>query len=234
MGKGWKVLLDMTKNFIIGTTTALILTGTASAEFIGFDGTLTVNGDGNNVVQMFAVFDGADAVGLNVFNGEITANGAFLHSDVQVAAGGTWNPTASIDIPGFADSSKDSYVTMGYGVGANAATNGTALDPGFGAGLGGSIPAGAGWYNGNPNNLQTASAFAGGRDGISGYAVMIGQFVWNGDTNVDGAFVFSAEMGSNTGAGTEVDFGADTFTIPAPGALALLGLGGLATRRRRG
>ena len=234
MGKGWKVLLDMTKNFIIGTTTALILTGTASAEFIGFDGTLTVNGDGNNVVQVFAVFDGADAVGLNVFNADITASGDFLHSDVQVAAGGTWNPTASLDIPGFADSGKDSYVTMGYGVGADAATNGTALDPGFGSGLGSAIPVGAGWYNGNPTNEQGVSAFGGGLDGISGYALMIGQFVWNGANDVDGAFVFTAEMGSNTGAGTDVDFGVDTFEIPAPGALALLGLGGLATRRRRG
>ena len=224
----------MTNNFIIGTTTALILTGTASADFIGFDAFYSVNDDGNNVMQMFAVFDNADAVGLNVFNADIKACGDFLHSDVQAAAGGTWNPTASLDIPGFSDSSNDSYVTMGYGVGAAAATNGTALDPGFGSGLGGSIPVGAGWYNGNPNNEQTVSSFGGGLAGISGYAVMIGQFVWNGATDVDGAFVFDAEMGANSGTGSDVVFGADSFVIPAPGALALLGLGGLVARRRRG
>ena len=231
MGKGWKVLLDMTKNFIIGTTTALILTGTASAEFLGFDGFYSVNDDGNNVVQMFAVFDNADTVGLNVFNADITASGDFIHSDVQVAAGGTWNPTASIDIPGFSDSSNDSYVTMGYGVGAAAATNGTALDPGFGSGLGGSIPVGAGWYNGNPNNPQGASAFGGGLCGISGYAIMVGQFVWSGEC----FFTFDATMGSNAGPGSEVDFGEDIFLCicPTPGALALLGLGGFTTRRRR-
>ena len=128
----------------------------------------------------------------------------------------------------------DSYVTMGYGVGAAAATNGTALDPGFGSGLGGSIPVGAGWYNGNPNNEQTVSSFGGGLAGISGYAVMIGQFVW-ADTGNGVAFCLIAEMGSNTGAGTDVDFGASSFQLcPTPGALALLGLGGLATRRRRG
>ena len=232
MGKGWKVLTDMNKNLIIGTTTALILTGTASAEFLGFDGTLSVNGDGNNVVQMFAVYDNDDAVGLNVFNADISASSDFIHSDVQAGAGGTWNPTASLDIPGFADSASDSYVTIGFGVGAAAALNGTSLDPGFAptGGLGGTIPVGAGWFNGNPTSEQGVSAFGGGIDGISGFAIMIGQFVWSGDQ----IFSFSAEMGANSGAGTDVVFGEDTFVIPAPGALALLGLGGLVARRRRG
>ena len=223
----------MTKNFIIGSTTALLLTGAASAEFIGFDGTLTENSQGNNVVQMFAVFDNADAVGLNVFNADITNDGGFVQNDVQVGAGGSWLPSNSLDIPGFADSGNDSYVTIGYGVGAAAASNGTSLDPGFGNGLGGTIPSGAGWFNGNPPAEQVATAFAGGTDGLSGYAVMIGQFVFAGEL----VFSFEAEMGSNSGAGSEVDFGQDLYTlpaIPAPGALALLGLGGLVARRRRG
>ena len=225
----------MTKNFILGSTTALLLTGAASADFIGFDGTLTTNAQGNNVVQMFAVFDNADAVALNVFNSDIGASSEFIHNDVQVGAGGTWVPSASLDIPGFSDSGNDSYVTIGYGVGAAAATNGTNLDPGFGetGGLGGTIPVGAGWFNGNPPNAQGASEFAGGTDGLSGYAVMIGQFVFAGEL----LFSFEAEMGANSGAGSEVVFGQDLYTlpaIPAPGALALLGLGGLVARRRRG
>ena len=182
----------------------LSFASSASAEFLGFDGTLSTNGNGDNVVQMFAVFDDANTIGLNVFNADIGASSDFLHSDVQVAAGGTWNPTASLDIPGFADSANDSYVTMGYGVGAAAALNGTALDPGF--------------------------APTGGVDGISGYGIMIGQFVWSGAAE----FAFIADIGANTGAGSDVVFGNDSFVIPAPGALALLGLGGLAARRRRG
>ena len=62
---------------------------------------------------------------------------------------------------------------------------------------------------------------------------MIGQFVFAGEL----LFSFEAEMGANSGSGSEVVFGADLYTlpaIPAPGALALLGLGGLVARRRRG
>ena len=225
----------MMKVSLFAATVGLSVASFASADFIGFDGTTSVNSQGNNVVQMFAVFDNADAVALNVFNSDIGTNGEFIHNDVQVGAGGTWVPSASLDIPGFSDSGNDSYVTIGYGVGAAAATNGTNLDPGFGetGGLGGTIPVGAGWFNGNPPNAQGASEFAGGTDGLSGYAVMIGQFVFAGEL----LFSFEAEMGANSGAGSEVVFGQDLYTlpaIPAPGALALLGLGGLVARRRRG
>ncbi len=218
----------MTRTFIIGSTTALLLSGAASAEFIDFDGIVSTNSQGNTVVQMYGVYDNSDAVALNIFNADIGTPDGFIHNDVQAAAGGTWNPTASLDIPGFSDSGNDSYVTIGYGVGTEAATNSSTLDPGFGSGIGGTIPVNAGWFNGNPVNEQTVSAFAGGVDGIVGYAVMIGQFVFSGDI-----FVFNAEMAANTGAGTEVSFGAGAFQIPAPGALALLGLAGLVARKRR-
>ena len=218
----------MTKNFILGSTTALLLTSAASADFIGFDGVVSENTQGNNVVQMYAVFSNSDAVALNVFNADIGTDGLFIHNDVQAGAGGTWLPSASIDIPGFSDSSNDSYVTIGYGVGADAAFNSTSFDPGFGSGTGGTVPVGAGWFNGNPPNQQVVSEFGGGTDGLSGYAVNIGQFVFSGEL----VFAFEAEMGFNSGA--TVDFGQDLYTIPAPGALALLGLGGLAARRRRG
>ena len=219
----------MTTNFMLTSATALLITGVASADFIGFDGFSSTNSQGNSVVQMYAVFDNADAVALNFFNADVSiTDGEFIHNDVQVAAGGTWSPNASLDIPNFSDSSNDSYVSIGYGVGPEAATNGTSLDPGFGTGIGGTIPVNAGWFNGNPTNEQTVSAFAGGVNGVSGFAVMIGQFVFTGDI-----FVFDAEMAANQGAGTDVGFGSGFFEIPAPGALALLGLAGITARRRR-
>ena len=123
-------------------------------------------------------------------------------------------------------------MTIGFGVGADAATNGTVLDLIFGEinGDGPTFPSGFGWYNGTPLNEQGVSSFAGGFVGISGYAAMIGQFVWNGTAPLD----FRGEIAFNTGSGTDLVFDQDVFLCPTPGALALFGFVGFATRRRRG
>ena len=228
------------KNIYIGVAATAALTTAASADFLGFDGDVSQIGD-YTVIQMKAVFDNDTDIALNLFEMQVVTedNGGFNQSDVQIGAGGTWAPNASLDIPGFADSAIDSYVTIGYGVGPVAATNGTALDPSFldaTGGLGAYVPSGAGWYNGNPTNQQTGSAYGGGHDGISGYAVNVGQFVYETSRmSIDddfNFFVFDGEIGFGD---PEVQFGGDVFTygVPAPGALALLGLGGVASRRRR-
>ena len=228
----------MMKASLLTTTAALAVASAASADFIGFDGVVSEVGD-YTVIKMYAVYDAED-IALNVFNAQIVTKdaGGFNQSDVQIGAGGTWAPNASLDIPGFADSAIDSFGTIGYGVGAAAATNGTALDPTFldaTGGLGAYVPSGGGWYNGNPTSEQVAGAV----DGIGAYAVWVGQFAF-ANSRVEAAgsnnfFVFDAQMGSKDAAG-EVFFGGDAFiwAVPAPGALALLGLGGLAARRRRG
>ena len=232
----------MMKASLLTTTAALAVASAASADFIGFDGVISEVGD-YTVIKMYAVYDAED-IALNVFNAQIVTKdaGGFNQSDVQIGAGGTWAPNASLDIPGFADSSIDSFGTIGYGVGAAAATNGTALDPTFldaTGGLGAYVPSGGGWYNGNPTNEQVATSFGGGYDQKSGFAVWVGQFAF-ATSRVEAAgaldfFIFDCEMGSKDAAG-EVFFGGDAFiwAVPAPGALALLGLGGLAARRRRG
>ncbi|MEE2681914.1 MAG: hypothetical protein VX641_06030 [Planctomycetota bacterium] len=225
------------KTFIIGTAATAAIASAASADFLGFDGNVETIGD-YTVIQMHAVFSNDTDVALNLFEAVITTgdNGGFNHSDVQSGAGGTWAPTASLDIPGFADSSIDSYANMGYGVANDAATNGTALDPTWldaTNGLGASVPVGAGWYNGNPGNDVNGTVYGGGVDGISGYGVMVGQFVFEtARMTTEDFFVFDSQIGF---ANPEVAFGADLFTygIPAPGALALLGLGAVASRRRR-
>ena len=224
------------KNFVLGTAATTALATAASADFIGFDGAVSQVGD-YTVIKMYAVYDAAD-IALNVFDAEIVTKdaGGFNQSDVQIGAGGTWAPNASLDIPGFADSAIDSFGTIGYGVGAAAATNGTALDPTFldaTGGLGAYVPSGGGWYNGNPTSEQVAGAV----DGIGAYAVWVGQFAF-ANSRVEAAgsenfFIFDAQMGSKDAAG-EVFFGGDAYIwTPAPGALALLGLGGVASRRRR-
>ena len=115
--------------------------------------------------------------------------------------------------------------------------HGLSLDNG--GGLGPMVPSGAGWYNGNPSNEQVATSFAGGTDGLSGFAVWVGQFSFAtarvAEAGALDFFIFDCEMGSKDADGT-VFFGGDAYIwqVPAPGALALLGLGGLAARRRRG
>jgi hypothetical protein len=228
------------KNIAFGTVATAALATAASADFIGFDGNVSEIGE-YTVIQMHAVFNEDSDIVVNLYEMQIVTQdgGGFNHSDSQAGAGGTWLPNASLDIPNYADSSIDSYGTIGYGVGADAATNGTSLDPSFlnaSGGLGPYIPSGAGWYNGNPNSQQTGSAYGGGEDGLSGYAVSVGQFVFEtARMSIDDNYNFFIFDGSVGYANPDVDFGGDVFTygVPAPGALALLGLGGLASRRRR-
>jgi uncharacterized protein (TIGR03382 family) len=229
----------MMKASLLTTTAVLAVASAASADFTGFDGMVEEVGD-FTVIKMYAVYDNAD-IALNVFNAQIVTKdaGGFNQSDVQIGAGGTWAPNASLDIPGFADSAIDSFATIGYAVGSGspgAATNGSALDPSWleaSGGLGAFVPSGAGWYNGNPTNDQVAQSV----EGIGDYAVWVGQFAF-ATSRVEAAgaldfFIFDCEMGSKTASG-EVFFGGDAYIwTPAPGALALFGLGGVASRRRR-
>ena len=87
------------------------------------------------------------------------------------------------------------------------------------------VPENAGWFNLTPDNPQFAS----------GGQLHVGHFVMNTDRSSLTSMSFAAEIGYNTGSGTSVAFGEDSqiFQLPAPGALALLGLGGLTARRRR-
>ena len=83
----------MTTNFMLTSATALLITGAASADFIGFDGTFTTNAQGNNVAQMYAVFDNANAVVVAARNMDARLGGVssseFIHNDVQRVAHGT-------------------------------------------------------------------------------------------------------------------------------------------------
>ena len=221
----------MMKASLITTAVGLALTTTAVADFTGFDGDVSEY-EIYTVIDVYAYFDDPGNAVLNVYGAEIsTSDGmGFHHNDLADASGGSWKPSFSFSIPGAYDPMKDSFVTIGYGVGAAAATNGTALDPSFGNGLGAYVPLDAGWYNGNPDDAQYA---ADGR-------VHVGRFVFETSrveaAGAIGFFEFDAEIGYNNGPGSgETFFGADNYTwdVPAPGALALLGIGGLVARRRR-
>ncbi len=122
----------------------------------------------------------------------------------------------------------DSFVTLGLGAGYEGEST-TGLTPGWfdavsvGFNNDGTLgPAVEGWFNGNPDNTQGAP------DGDG--RVMIAQLSVNdGWTTINGK---SLVIGWNDAAGNTSQTPTN-FKIPAPGALALLGLAGLSGARRR-
>ncbi|MFM7052472.1 MAG: hypothetical protein ACKOYN_10120 [Planctomycetota bacterium] len=213
----------------------LAVSGAASAAFTGFEVVRTVEGGlARHVLN--ATFNGATDTVLNAFhlnrtNGQFGGLPVFFHNDAlsggSSSAAGTWNPQFLL-----APGALDSYVCIGGGEGF-ASGNSTNADPDWGAaGFGqaqipflaaGTTSAGPGWFNGNPPNNQGLQ---------SGGKVRLGQFVVSATAARTDLFI---KIGYNTGPNTTVVFAEGTFrlNVPAPGAVALLGLAGLAGRRRR-
>ncbi len=213
----------------------------ASATFVSYVVTKTQNtnsGVNLDVYTVWARFNGSTDTVLNAFNFnrvDGTATNMFYHRDlnstssnVLTKTAGTWSPSQV----GSATNNRpfDSYLTIGGNTGG---TNSTNADPSWPA-AGGSwnrpdVPTGlnAGWFNSNPPNLQ-------GRVGSAGNTatdVRLGQFSVDRDAN---GGTWNLKIGYNSGvSGAPVQFAETTFSLPAPGAMALLGLAGLAGRRRR-
>ena len=230
------------KTGMIATLAGLALAGSASASFVEF---YTVKTQVTHVptntlldiYKIYARFNGPTDTILNAFNlnglAGATMNG-FYHQDnassasVLSTAFGTWNPaltgSATLNRP------YDSYLTIG---GLPSATNGTSADPSWGNPLS--------WNRPDVPNGQNAGWFApggsiAGRVGQAGNladSTRLGQFSIARDSY---AGVWNMKLGYNNGvAGSAVQFAESTFAIgvPAPGAIALLGLAGLTGRRRR-
>ena len=236
---------------MIAAVAGLAVSGVASAAFTGYTVTSTnVSSGGQNLVryEVFATFNGATDTVLNVFNfaavpgGSGDAYGGFWHKDNSDYNGGvlfqqygTWAPS----LTGSATLNRpfDSFLCIGGGA---TATNTTLADPNWNLGGTGSHAGNAsgwnradlvnnatiGWFNSSPPNNQ-------GRVGIApntATQVKLAQFVLS---QGHGTRVFSLRTAYNNGAGGGVVFSDGTFILPAPGAISLLGLAGLAGRRRR-
>jgi hypothetical protein len=219
---------------------AAAVSSVASATFVEFYTvkTQTSNSGVNlDVYVLYARFDGATDTVVNAFNfngfAGATTN-AFYHKDnfneedpgVLSKTFGSWAPQAT----GSSSANRpfDSYLVIG---GNPLLANSTNADPSWGAGLSWNRPdvpnnQNVGWFNSNPPNLQ-------GRVGNTGNtvdSVRLGQFVLDRDFN---AGTFNLKLGYTDGVSTTVQFAESSFALPAPGAVALLGLAGLAGRRRR-
>lgn len=188
----------------------------ANAAFTGFtvQNVGSGGGVGVNVYRVYANFSAPTDILLNVLKHNVTSGSMnALHNDF---GGGTWNPTLTL-LPD--QVANDSFVTVTGLTGVAASTN---LDPSFGTGAGGAIPANAGWFNANPsNNIVVGSSL---RIMIMQVALVVGN----------PGYTASLEVGyKESPSATQPLFGSGTYTIPAPGALALLGAAGLMGRRRR-
>ena len=226
---------------LMAMTLAAAVSSVSSATFVEFYTVKSQVSDAGialDVYVLYARFNGATDTVLNAFNfnrTDASQTNMFFHKDnasgntgVLQTAFGTWNPaltgSATLNRP------YDSYLTIG---GVASGTNGTSADPSWGNPLS--------WNRPDVPNGQNAGWFApggsiAGRVGQAGNladSTRLGQFSIARDSN---AGVWNMKIGYNNGvAGSAVQFAESTFAIgvPAPGAIALLGLAGLTGRRRR-
>ncbi len=227
---------------LMAMTLAAAVSSVSSATFVEYYTVKSQVSDAGialDVYVLYARFNGATDTVLNAFNFNRTDSNVtnmFYHKDNSSSAStlstafGTWNPaltgSATLNRP------FDSYLTIG---GLPTGLNGTSADPSWGNPLS--------WNRPDVPNNQNAGWFApggsiAGRVGQAGNladSTRLGQFSIARDSF---AGVWNMKIGYNNGvAGSAVQFAESTFSIgvavPAPGAIALLGLAGLTGRRRR-
>ena len=233
---------------IVGTAS---IVASADAGFLGFVASVRTVG-ANTVIDIFAGVSNQSDKFLNLYNANIstTLAGGF----VQKA--GLTNKTWKPDAAGFAstrNTADDSFMTAGtfsggaYG-GEYYASSNTNGDPNFtgnswnatpGSAAATTIPNLAGWYTGDPTSVDNVTeSLLGmiGRQDLSGGAaatrgIWVAHFVVAGNNAVINFSAFTSIKDGVSGAVSQSQ-SSGTF-VPAPGALALLGLAGFASRRRR-
>jgi MYXO-CTERM domain-containing protein len=242
------------KNMILAVSAVSAVAASANAGFQGFVASVRTSG-AYTIMDIFAGVSNASDKFLNVYDANISttvAGGFFQQAGL---ANKTWKP----DTGGFSNTrnSIDSFMTAGtfqggvYGAQYYASTQ-TNADPNFtgtswnatpGSADATTVPANAGWYTGNPtsvdNNAESLSGLTGRVNGTNGqfatHGIWVAHLVLSG-TNVQiGTDVsFAAFASIKDGISGALSQGSSSFAaVPAPGALALLGLAGFASRRRR-
>jgi MYXO-CTERM domain-containing protein len=234
----------MRNSTLIGTGLAMVVATAASADITGayvVNYSVTAEDFGGssvtvNVQDLYMSSDNGADVMLNVFNMSLVSEAQVDYFQSFTSTG--WlaqNAGGPFDAPALRLA--DSFVTMGgfaqdtlLPEQAPGAGEGTGLDPNFG-GNSASYPGDlAGWYNGSPPNLNGQVGQVAEPGGSFGLGVLIGRFAFEGDSSLIGS---DLEVTWNQGLGTPGQQAG--FTVaPAPGAVALLALAGIAGRRRRG
>jgi MYXO-CTERM domain-containing protein len=226
---------------LVALASASVVTA-ANAGYTGFQAIVRDAGAGRTFVDVFAGFNTAGDKLLNVFNMNIGLTGGAAFVQQAGVAASKWKPIDDTS----SDASQDSFTTLGgFSYGGEFFTSySSAGDPNFTnytTANQTTIPALAGWYNGTPTVSDifavSLSGFAGdtvANSASASYGVWVAHF----------AFAKSATSGTaNISFGGRGAFNSGTNLldtrifavgpVPAPGALALLGLAGFASRRRR-
>ena len=231
----------MNKIGMIGLIGAASLAAAANAGFTGWQAIARSSG-ANTIVDVFAGFNTAGDKLLNVFNMNIAVTGGAAFVQQAGVAPSKWKPIDDTS----SSSSVDSFTTLGgFSYGGEFFTSySSAGDPNFTnytTANATTIPALAGWYNGNPPStdilaISTGSVSAnwtGAKEGAAGsLSVWVGHFLVNkaiSDTSWTMTFAGSASFNSGSNATDSRVF----HNVPAPGALALLAVAGIAGGRRR-
>ena len=188
------------------------------------------------VQDVYVLSDDPSDMLLNLYNANLPETAAASYFQSLTGAGWLSNNLGSIfDTPALRLA--DSFVTIGgfaqdtlLPEQAPNAGSGTGLDPNFGGNNAAAPGVDAGWFNSSPPSLNGQVGQVADGSGGFGLGVLIGRFAFDGDFSLEGS---TLEVTWNQGLGTDGSQQAFTVT-PAPGAMALLGLAGLAGRRRRG
>ena len=226
---------------VLGTAS---LVASADAGILGFASFHRTASNGNKVVDLVAVSNSATDKILNVFN--VQSSSTFIQQAGTATRG--FKPDAASSTR---SNIVDSFCTIGVEGGAPYegqyyASGATGADGGFSTGwttLGTTIPNNAGWFISPPTlpdaTSESLANFTGSRANSNAgaaagtFGIWLGHWVFAGSTNSALiSLTISAQVGGQTVTASVTNF-EQLGVIPAPGALALLSLAGVASRRRR-
>jgi MYXO-CTERM domain-containing protein len=223
-----------TTNVIVGTAFSLVLAGVAQASpFQGFHFENMGNYGNGETYRMYVELDAGARIDAVFGNsaGDLSIGTAAGMSFYQDGYGGPTSTSTNSDFFPLAPALEwDSYVTIGalYANGTPFGNN-ALLDIGIDW---------ASFNGGGPLETDNGSWFVTPADAQGGEVdgmVLIGQFTVMGGTGDARADLLGqvSLQGKDAAGDTFQELGATWAVVPAPGAIALLGLAGVCSRRRR-